>query len=460
MDMIYGTNYNEVKVDLESIEKINEKIYSDFSKIVNHSPERDNDNNHGLYNYFNNNYYWDGITGIIKDKENDITLNLRNEFDCENKNYFLMHMIQKAWTDVKSSPFESNITEEDIFRFLYIFIFKEALKEAYQSGSYKCYRTFYNNDDRVHGVIDISRHIKTNLGLNNGKITYSYRENTVDNEVNHLIIFTYELLRRDFPDIFSSISDSDSDFDAIIRSLKMQCPSWNLSSERSVLSKAVKPIPHPLFQSYEKLRKICIRILNFEGLSFDNNDDDETVNSILFYLPDLWEKYLEKLISDAFSKNDKYSLNTQVSIGVLKNSDTPKGLIKKRPDYLVKNKNGDNIAVLDAKFKSHYSELIDKNQITKDSQTNDILQCIGYKAIFNTKKACILFPAKSTDNIKAEYKISNECRDDFLIMGLCVPYSKYSNSFSEWQSKIEISEKSFKAELLKFIEKDSPNADS
>ena len=53
-----------------------------------------------------------------KDKENDITLNLRNEFDCENKNYFLMHMIQKAWTDVKSSPFESNITEEDIFRFL------------------------------------------------------------------------------------------------------------------------------------------------------------------------------------------------------------------------------------------------------------------------------------------------------------------------------------------------------
>lgn len=449
MDMIYGRNYNKVEADLESIEKINDRIYSDFSIIVNHSPERDNDNNHGLYNYFNNKYYWDGITGIIKDKENGITLNLRNEFDRENKNYFLMHMIQKAWTDVKSSPFESNITEEDIFRFLYIFIFKEALKEAYKSGPYKCYRTFYNNDDRVHGVIDISRHIKTNLGLNNGKITYSYRENTVDNEINHLIIFTYELLKRDFPDIFSSISDSDSDFDAIIRSLKMQCPSWNLSSERSVLSKAVKPIPHPLFQSYEKLRKICIRILNFEGLSFDNNDDDETVNSILFYLPDLWEKYLEKLISDAFSKKGEYSLNTQVSIGVLKNSDTPKGLIEKRPDYLVKDKNGDNIAVLDAKFKSHYSNLIKINKIINESQTNDILQCIGYKAIFNTKTAGILFPAPSnSENVYKEYEISSECKDEFFILGLHVPdVNKYVN-FADWQNDMAKNEKQFINYLL------------
>lgn len=48
MDMIYGRNYNKVEADLESIEKINDRIYSDFSIIVNHSPERDNDNNHGL----------------------------------------------------------------------------------------------------------------------------------------------------------------------------------------------------------------------------------------------------------------------------------------------------------------------------------------------------------------------------------------------------------------------------
>ena len=86
------------------------------------------------------------------------------------------------------------------------------------------------------------------------------------------------------------------------------------------------------------------------------------------------------------------------------------------------------------------------------------MQCIGYKAIFNTKTAGILFPAPSnSENVYKEYEISSECKDEFFILGLRVPKVKEDDNFADWQNEMTKNEKQFIKYLL---DGDSPNADS
>ena len=58
---------------------------------------------------------------------------------------------------------------------------------------YKQYITRKNNDANVRGVIDVNRHIRYNKPFN-GKIAYSTREYSYDNDVTQLIRHTIEFI--------------------------------------------------------------------------------------------------------------------------------------------------------------------------------------------------------------------------------------------------------------------------
>jgi 5-methylcytosine-specific restriction endonuclease McrBC regulatory subunit McrC len=202
---------------------------------------------------------------------------------------------------------EKNIpnSEDEIFDYLLLFWFKEQFQNAYMKGFYRTYRRFEKNDDHLRGTIDIARHIKLNMGQNNGKIAYSYRENTVNNFLNHLIIAAYEHLKRKYSALVMEIFDQDLDLKTAMNTLKNEI-GYVDTAEQTLLFKNMKPISHPYYMEYEALRVTCMKILRDTGISFFDGDSEETSHGILFYIPDLWEMYLEREVfqKDFYNQNE------------------------------------------------------------------------------------------------------------------------------------------------------------
>lgn len=438
-------NYSENRLNRFN-NKIRKGLFldSDSWRVKAIDSARDEDKP-GLLIYYCEALRWEGVSGTFTDE--DFTLTLRNEFDKKNKNYFLAHMILTSCDDILISPFEADISDENIFDFIYIYMFKKALKEAYISGYYKCYQTFYRNDDRVKGNIDISRHIKQNMGMTNGKIAYSYRENSFDNPINKLIISTFELLKKKHCQIVSRLLLNDNDFRLIIHNIKVQCPSWNCIDDRKLLRKCLNPIYHPLYCKYEELRNLCIQIFRNEGLSFLDESYSETEKSpnILFYLPDLWEDYLEKILVLGFG--DEFRVLSQKKVNLLVENSTR--IYEKYPDYILYNKDNKVVAVFDAKFKPSYS----KFNVNKEYFKNDIQHLIIYKEILNAHKAAILYPHNPSHKkeSKNQFSISDVNNDIFSIRGLTIPEIGEDTTFYQWQKSIRENESSFIRELRGLI---------
>ncbi|WAM08284.1 5-methylcytosine restriction system specificity protein McrC [Mycoplasmopsis cynos] len=144
-----------------------------------------------------------------------------------------------------------------------------------------------------------------------GLISYSYRENSIDNYTNHLIVKTYQYLKKKYFSKVNRIFDSDIEMKRLIDNLSFNTEHWKYSLKTTIM-KNLNSISHPFYIEYESLRKICLNILRNEGISVFNGDNSNKVKGVLFYIPTLWEIYLEE-----FLKSDEYTLSSQEKIEII-----------------------------------------------------------------------------------------------------------------------------------------------
>ena len=135
----------------------------------------------------------------------------------------------------------------DILEQLLAFVFAAQIERAYRKGLYRRYRTYECNDSKVKGKIDITRHIRLNP-LNNGKIAYSYREYTADNDVNKMIFTAYTYLQKRHPNIMKNLEKREERLANVSHSSVISCSRHpdrkhrNLSSTNAERS----PIPYTM----------------------------------------------------------------------------------------------------------------------------------------------------------------------------------------------------------------------
>ncbi|UWV77074.1 McrC family protein [Mycoplasmopsis cynos] len=97
----------------------------------------------------------------------------------------------------------------------------------------------------------------------------------------------------------------------LIDNLSFNTEHWKYSLKTTIM-KNLNSISHPFYIEYESLRKICLNILRNEGISVFNGDNSNKVKGVLFYIPTLWEIYLEE-----FLKSDEYTLSSQEKIEII-----------------------------------------------------------------------------------------------------------------------------------------------
>lgn len=433
----------------------------------------------GAYSFitnFNGKEYFGGVVGIIEDVfeinlsdntysdgkniedkyqiENlnfEIRLQIRSKFDTE-KPYFLATMLLRNKIELNDLVFGN---EEDIYDYLLLFWYKTKILEAYQKGFYKTYRRFEENGYRLRGSINISQHIKLNIGQNNGKIAHIYRENTINNYLNHLIIVTYEYLKKKYPELVEQNIDNDLNIRCILEGIRNEI-GYNTMGIQFLIKNNQKTISHPYFIEYEDLRKICLKILREEALSIWEVGKERT-KSILFYIPDLWELYLEDILKqDKELKNDVYTQGEtpesgkQLKIFGEYNKTENKNFKKNiYPDFIFFDEESPYF-ILDAKFKGRWKESIEGE--IPDFCLDDYNKCIRDMNSINAHATGVIFPAnieqgndvKYSDLKKLQHSISKYNQQDcFYTIPVYIPDTKNNLdevgilSYLDWKKEFD-----------------------
>jgi len=378
-------------------------------------------------------YHLTGFEWGENQRTYDVDLEIKSRFD-NTKPYFLARMMLSMLLNDDSFNRDMIIGSlDDIFDFLLVFKFRRALLDAYTQSFYKSYQRYEKNDDKLRGTIDISRHIKLNMGLGNGKVAYSVREMTIDNSLNHLFLHAYECICKRYPKMTREVLMGDCESKSIISKLYSSCHSFYSSNVKSVMSKHLRPIGHPYFRKYETLRLCSIDILRKKGISPFFDDVSEETPYMLFYAPDLWEAYAKELLNRNSILCAKYEMKIMaLSKEVVTDSqnDYTYG-IKTIPDYLLTYRNDEakGIAILDAK----YRPIWEKWQTNPSFVQADYTKCLRDMIDFGVHRTGVVIPSKGKNTLLEKHRISRyNDTDYFYILSLKIIDTEKYKSYSEW----------------------------
>lgn len=389
----------------------------------------------------------EGEKELILQQKYNMKLQIGSRFDNE-RAFFLATMLLQNIPEL--NELEAPMSEDDIYNFLLVYSYRNQLLESYTQGPYRSYTQFEGNDSNLKGVIDIARHIKLNMGLDNGKIAYNYRENTADNHLNHLFLYAYEYIKKFYPDLSNTLLMGDIRVSKIINELYTLCHTFEYSNITRTMNKGRKIISHPFYHQYDKLRLTSMMILQHLGVSFFDGDGEE-VQGILFYVPDLWEMYLERILLSNFT------IEAQAERRVYGDLDGKNFKKKTYPDYIFVDKDNRNvnkqIMILDAKYRIGWGRRF-KNKTFEN--LDDYTKCIRDMNTLNVNGTGVIFPVNKKENepakeaIKVEvdldiiaykdeyimHKISlDNTYDTFYSFPIIIPDTSASLNYKAWSQK-------------------------
>ena len=325
----------------------------------------------------------DEMISANEDKNIAIKLEIRSRFDINYARppFFLLEMLTQG--NLILNKYEvSSQSVDAIFDCLLLWRLKKYLINANQKGFFRAYNTFSENGTRVKGTIDIINHIKINMGLDNGRIAYTYREKSINNYLNHLILEAYSHLKEKYTSLVINNIDNDYKVRRVINILKSetQYPQY---SRRMLIQKNASPISHPFYIECEELRRTCLQILRGDSISLFSGDSSE-VSGILYYVPDLWEEYLE-------SRFEQYRVESQMEINIFSDRNLNGFKTKTYPDFVFKNDNNVPFMVFDAKYKPGWFNIHAEGRLYSN-YLHDYDKCIRDMNSINAYATGTIFP--------------------------------------------------------------------
>ena len=364
-----------------------------------------------------------------------ITLELRSRFDGE-RPYFLSEMLLSR-SDIRLSNDTVPYRLEDLYDFLLVFRLADELREAARKGFYRTYQRFERNDDHPRGSIDIARHIRQNLGQANGKIAYAYRENTIDNPLNRLIVAAWQHIRRKYPALAAAELESDRTLLGTLNHLKQEL-GYDKNAVRGLLNKTVRPIAHPYYTEYEALRLTCRSILRDEGVDIFGGAQDGT-RGFLFYLPTLWELYLEPVLQTCLPEGT--GVTAQFAHRVFGKNKAPSAFVQEvRPDFVFTQGAGKTpYFILDAKYRKNWYKALgspDGGPVSLP-YLDDFDKCLRDMVCLGLHSTGVIFPvecARSVDLNNVEHALSLYNADTvFCTFGVQIP-AEEGLAFLAWRA--------------------------
>lgn len=297
----------------------------------------------------------------------DIQIKIKSRFDKGKDDYFMHYMLERVFA-INLFDLKHSTSNESLFDFV-LFLFPYFLNRALAQGIYREYRTFRRNDAHLKGVLDVNRHIRTNI-YQTGNIAYNSREHTTDNDLVQLIRHTVEHIRT--KEFGEGILYRDEQTRGSVQQIIEATPTYDKNSRGNIISRNLRPRIHPYYSYYEDLRQLCMRILRHEQIKYGDNKDK--VYGILFDGAWLWEEYLNTLLDTCGFKHPKNRENSG-RIYLFTPNAAPR-----YPDFI---KDG---YILDAKYKGYSGK--SPHEISRE----DLAQIISYMYVERAENGGIIVP--------------------------------------------------------------------
>lgn len=417
---------------------------------------------------FNGKLWTQNYTGILQIEDRNVFISSRFDDDsC----FFTQYILDKAlgmkiniFQDMKPGVNHGGILEQ-----LLAFIFVEQIEHACRKGLYRRYRTYECNDSRVKGKIDITRHIRLNP-LNNGKIAYSYREYTIDNDVNKLIFTAYTYLQKRYPDTMKSLEKRRKTVGECMSKFRNIMQLASRQEAQKLVQRERRKITHSVYHDWEEVRKTAIILLRHMGISVENDKDkaQNKIHGVLINMNWIWEKYLESILKDKLK--EEYCLKAQHEKKIFFLNGEGQGKRTLKPDLCIFKKENVNtntpVLILDAKYKNAWSKAAVGEEF-EESVREDCFQILSYMYGFGCNKSGIFCPVVEAEEEEAPKLLDYTIRKDetnrkdgkFYLLPLQIPKSENkipkseNNNFKNFKRKIKKSEGKFATQVKQILEK-------
>lgn len=396
----------------------------------------------------------------------DCTIIIRSRFDNV-KSYFTNYILEKA-LGMNSRIFPDmsvRMSQERVMQSLLAIVFMQQIKEAYKKGLFRQYRTYENNNMKVRGKIDISRHIKENP-LFNGKISYSYREYTADNDINRIIFTAFTMLYKKNKQLMNELIKRNHSVGDCMKQLQNITSSASRQEIQHLLNKNTKKIHHSIYKDWENVRKTAIMILKNMGIGI-NEEQDKKVSGVLIHMPNTWEGYLESV----FHENGM-DFAAQKTMSILFEQEPKKDAVKGKREFRLDfydQEHGE--VVLDAKYKKSWSVITEAKATTgrddwKDVR-EDIFQVLSYMYVMKANIGGILSPVRL--NVKADKdavsdtldKIDNEGKGFYInstlpsarfhLLPIIIPETTENEDYNSFAKRMKLSEEVLVEYMKKYL---------
>jgi len=378
------------KVDKKYLDIFKEYSHKSLNKLVESnpdllmfSPNLDNKDfyKQSMWDIRDESIYTNNLMGFVGFKDMSVRITSRFTSDA-NKDYFLHYMLQKVFLG-QVVNLELETTDKDNVWKYYYYLFPYYLKEALNIGLYKEYVYKKYNNINVRGRVDIKRHIQKNIPFQ-GKIAYNTREHSYNNRITQLIRHTIEyILQFSFGD---TLLNGSVDIRESVDNIKHLSPDYYYGNRQTIINDCSNAITNPYWKEYELLRKLCLKILKSDKLSFNGSEDK--VHGILFDGAWLWEEYLATFIpKDKFIHPDNRKKRDVIYLA----KKDGKKCLPRYPDFYSKNKE----IVLDAKYK-----------YLNEDKREDTHQVITYMYALKAKRGILIYPREESNTNITKYDIN------------------------------------------------------
>ncbi|WP_031453666.1 5-methylcytosine restriction system specificity protein McrC [Flavobacterium chungangense] len=298
----------------------------------------------------------------------------------------MLNFVNDIYIDNQESKVAKS-TETNEFQNIIAYLFIQSLEKAAVMGLPKVYQTQMQRSHKVRGKIDVNAYIKHDFPFQ-GKLTTSFREQIYIQEIIDVLYLTCKKLEQSFgKEIHRKIH-------GIFQLLKQNYS--GIYAQHTTIEKAKKHsiLQNPMFGAFKNVLMYAEIILKDQNLIVQNQNDSLATNGYLFDISQLFEVYLEKLLSRHFTD---WFVTGQEELNVY--SDLFYGR-KMFPDLVMKHKETNKVIVFDAKFKKMRS-------IKKDVDRSDFYQIHSYIQYYqpNVLFGGLLYPfSESINTVKAHSK--------------------------------------------------------
>lgn len=379
----------------------------------------------------NNSYRVGNVMGFVGC--GDERLIIESRFSSDGEDYLSQYLLSKVldFPNIVNLNFNADQNIR-LFNFL-LFLFPCYLKSALRKGLFKQYIRRRYNDANIKGIIDIATHIEKNTPFV-GKVAYSQREFSYDNNLMELVRHTIEYIRQKpyGNSILIKVRDE-------VRLVTSATSAYDPTERQKIIDQnRKKSVRHAYFKEYLALQKLCLLILRHQKHQIGSGT--RQIYGILFDGAWLWEEYINLLVEGIFHHpKNKGRVGAQYLFWENRN----KGCIY--PDFI--GRNSEMRMIADAKYKP-------PNNIGG----RDYLQLLAYMFRFDAKIGFYFYPdpedrSSPTQKLRlnqgSTYEANVKPREDIMVtkLGLTIPVGE--PDYDSFVSKMNLYEQEFVNQLLK-----------